>query len=217
MTLNEAIKIFTKSEKCSTDDCPVTAGCDICPYNVSKEEYEEAIKMAITALKNFPTQMLGASDLVSRQYLLDEYDRQHQGPPGGARKIIEDAPSVEVPNNPANSSENPNSSELVSKKAVLAICMEKYWTIGGDDQYSISADGIYKKVKELPTIRFRPKVGYWKPVTMSEATGYDPDYSGDDQLYGYMCSECNTFAHENSEGEQLLTDYCPNCGAKMRW
>lgn len=119
MTANEAIKIFTKSEKCATDDCPVTAGCDICQYNVSKEEYEEAIKMAITALKNFPTQMSGTSDLVSRQYLLDEYDRQHVGPPGGARKIIEEAPSVEVPNNPANSSEIPNSLDLISRQAAL--------------------------------------------------------------------------------------------------
>ena len=41
-----------------------------------------------------PTQMSGTSDLVSRQYLLDEYDRQHVGPPGGARKIIEEAPAV---------------------------------------------------------------------------------------------------------------------------
>ena len=34
-------------------------------------------------------------DMVSRRYLLTEYDRQHQGPPGGARKIIEEAPSVQ--------------------------------------------------------------------------------------------------------------------------
>ena len=38
-----------------------------------------------------------SGDLVSRQYLLDEYDRQHEGPPGGARKIIEEAPAVDVP------------------------------------------------------------------------------------------------------------------------
>ena len=61
MTANEAIKIFTKSEKCATDDCPVTAGCDVCPYHTSREETKEAIKMAITALKNFPTQMSGTS------------------------------------------------------------------------------------------------------------------------------------------------------------
>lgn len=33
-------------------------------------------------------------EYVNRQYLLAEYDRQHQGPPGGARKIIEDAPAA---------------------------------------------------------------------------------------------------------------------------
>ena len=37
-----------------------------------------------------------AKEYVSRQYLLDEYDRQHQGPPGGARKIIEKAPAEDV-------------------------------------------------------------------------------------------------------------------------
>jgi len=36
------------------------------------------------------------SDLISRQALLAEYDRVHVGPPGGARKLIEDAPSVEA-------------------------------------------------------------------------------------------------------------------------
>lgn len=36
------------------------------------------------------------SDYVSRQYLLNEYDRQHQGPPGVARKIIAEAPAEDV-------------------------------------------------------------------------------------------------------------------------
>ena len=35
-------------------------------------------------------------DYVSRDYLLGEYDRQHQGPPGGARKIIAEAPAADV-------------------------------------------------------------------------------------------------------------------------
>lgn len=37
-----------------------------------------------------------AKEYVSRQYLLDEYDSQHQGPPGGARKIIAKAPVEDV-------------------------------------------------------------------------------------------------------------------------
>lgn len=36
------------------------------------------------------------NDYISRQYLLDEYDRQHKGPPGGARKIIVEAPAADV-------------------------------------------------------------------------------------------------------------------------
>lgn len=37
---------------------------------------------------------------MSRDYLLSEYDRQHQGPPGGARKIIAEAPAADVVERP---------------------------------------------------------------------------------------------------------------------
>ena len=33
-------------------------------------------------------------DLVDRNYLISEYDRQHKGPAGGARRIMEDAPTI---------------------------------------------------------------------------------------------------------------------------
>ncbi len=64
------------------------------------------------------------SDLISRQYLLDEYDRQHQGPPGGARKIIEEAPAVEVFNYHVSCSEFLNSSDLISRQAAIDACMK---------------------------------------------------------------------------------------------
>lgn len=35
-------------------------------------------------------------DLISRSALLAAYDKAHQGPPGGARKLIEDAPDAVV-------------------------------------------------------------------------------------------------------------------------
>lgn len=34
-------------------------------------------------------------DLISRTWLLAEYDKRHKGPPGGARKLIEEAPSAQ--------------------------------------------------------------------------------------------------------------------------
>ena len=37
-----------------------------------------------------------SSDLISRQALLEEYDRLHVGEPGRARKMIEDAPSAQT-------------------------------------------------------------------------------------------------------------------------
>ena len=36
------------------------------------------------------------NDLISRSELLAEYDRVHAGPPGGARKLIQDVPVVEA-------------------------------------------------------------------------------------------------------------------------
>ena len=36
------------------------------------------------------------SDLIDRKALIAEYDRVHIGPPGGARKLMEDAPAVDA-------------------------------------------------------------------------------------------------------------------------
>ena len=36
------------------------------------------------------------NDLISRKALIAEYDRVHIGPPGGARKLMEDAPTVDA-------------------------------------------------------------------------------------------------------------------------
>lgn len=35
-------------------------------------------------------------DLISRKAMIAEYDRVHIGPPGGARKLMEDAPGVDA-------------------------------------------------------------------------------------------------------------------------
>lgn len=50
----------------------------------------EALDMAIEALSR--QQAAGSKDLISRSSLLAKYDEQHEGPPGRARKLIEDEP-----------------------------------------------------------------------------------------------------------------------------
>ena len=36
------------------------------------------------------------AEYIERQAVLSEYDRQHKGPPGGARRIIETFPAADV-------------------------------------------------------------------------------------------------------------------------
>jgi len=50
--------------------------------------YHDAISALVMTMRK--------GDTISRQWCLNEYDRRHQGPPGGARKIIEEAPSVSM-------------------------------------------------------------------------------------------------------------------------
>ena len=40
--------------------------------------------------------MVENNDLISRSALIAEYDRVHVGEPGGARKLIEDAPAIDA-------------------------------------------------------------------------------------------------------------------------
>ena len=62
-----------------------------------------------------------------------------------------------------------------------------------------------------------PKTGRWIPVDSFSA------YGGDEATWGahgnpiafYYCSECKEHAYAGEDGESLLTDFCPHCGAKM--
>ena len=54
-----------------------------CPVTV--KDVKEALKTVLYAFSN-RSDIPNSSDLVSRSYLLTEYDRQHQGPPGGVQE-----------------------------------------------------------------------------------------------------------------------------------
>lgn len=61
------------------------------------EEYSadflDGVKVVLYMLSTEPAAPTDG-DLVSRSWLLAEYDRQHDGPAGKARKLIEDAPAA---------------------------------------------------------------------------------------------------------------------------
>ena len=60
------------------------------------------------------------------------------------------------------------------------------------------------------------KKGFWRPLQMSEVTGYDPSLSGDDPLFGHFCSVCGSQAVIDDVGDEMLSRFCPDCGAEMR-
>lgn len=47
----------------------------------------------------------------------------------------------------------------------------------------------------------RQKTGKWIPVTNGRG--------------GHECSECHSYAPSYQSGDEMLANYCPNCGAKM--
>ena len=59
------------------------------------------------------------------------------------------------------------------------------------------------------------KRGFWKPISESEMTGFNPKFAGRDPIAGYKCSNCGTEAIFSCNDEFVLSDYCPNCGARM--
>lgn len=59
------------------------------------------------------------------------------------------------------------------------------------------------------------KRGFWKPISESEMTGFNPKFAGRDPIAGYKCSNCGNEAIFSCNDEFVLSDYCPNCGTKM--
>ena len=71
---------------------------------------------------------------------------------------------------------------------------------------------------QKPSAQPEPKRGKWIPVDSFTAFGGDEATwmtHGNPTAFHY-CSVCKGQAYAGEDGESLLTDFCPNCGADMR-
>ena len=78
------------------------------------------------------------------------------------------------------------------------------------DDFDTYADYItaFDAINEAPTVDAEPvRHGMWLPKHHYIA--------GHEFASGHICSECGDDAL-NAEGDEFLTGYCPNCGARMR-
>ena len=83
--------------------------------------------------------------LIDADALLQRYDEVHVGPPGGARKLIEEAPTI---------------GEWVSVKEHLPVSGETYLTIGPRGAMRVAE--AYIPAQSLPTLGGDPKTVWWR-------------------------------------------------------
>ena len=80
------------------------------------------------------------------------------------------------------------------------------YEIGRENQYDSDVSAIQK----VAAVEAERKIGHWKRYNTyhgDDTSGFvDPDW---------RCSECGKSANINEWFMYDLTNYCPNCGAKM--
>lgn len=76
---------------------------------------------------------------------------------------------------------------------------------------------ITDRLMEIPATDVQPvKRGHWMNIMMSEAAGWDLSLTGGkDAVCETVCSVCGGGCAFGGDGEVLLSQYCPDCGARM--
>lgn len=89
------------------------------------------------------------------------------------------------------------SKEYIEREAVIAAIKDLPF------QQDIEDLSIYEEIKEVPSADVEPvRHGEWKRHK-------------DHWCCRYICSNCEKPARYDMSYEQNLSNYCPNCGAKM--
>lgn len=130
-------------------------------------------------------------DLISRSWLLSEYDKRHKGPPGGARKLIEEAPSA-------------LGTDCISRQAAIDYFVTNVG-FHDEDGYPIEDEC---ELREIWTGYFdgipsaQPKMGEWI---------HRPEIGWGEM---WMCNQCGEKTISTVMGKPRY-NFCPMCGAKM--
>ena len=80
--------------------------------------------------------------------------------------------------------------------------------------YTVDVDYI----KSLPPVTPQRPTGLWIGVSCNDAFGGDYEAwmaHGNPIAYHY-CSECKDECYIDEDGKEILSDFCPCCGADMR-
>lgn len=110
--------------------------------------------------------------------------------------------------------------EYIEREALIDFCKKIIHDRWNETTAPVSWSHAYADfiddINNQPAADVAPvKRGFWKPISESEITGFNPKFAGRDPIAGYKCSNCGNEAIFSCNDEFVLSDYCPNCGARM--
>lgn len=110
--------------------------------------------------------------------------------------------------------------EYIDRDAAISLIKQYGYDAIDGGRYSLDTVDdlveIANRIEALPTEDVAPVVyGRWQPVRESEMTGWQPELAGYDPIGGYICSSCKEEAVYDCNDNFVLSNRCPNCGAKM--
>ena len=74
---------------------------------------------------------------------------------------------------------------------------------------------VYRIITDQPIVETHAvRQGYWIQVSSYEAYGGSAEAWGDSIAF-YYCSECKEQAYADECGNDILSKFCPHCGAQM--
>ena len=104
--------------------------------------------------------------------------------------------------------------DAVSRKDCLQALSHLMDVDGFRDGWAVSRANVECMLKAMPPVTPKQRTGYWYPVGMAEAVGGESAQWGSAVAY-HKYSECDEQALRDDFEQEVLSDFCPHCGAKM--
>ena len=101
--------------------------------------------------------------------------------------------------------------ELISRQQAIHALNKRFAYIPMEQEKEMML--LRKDLSKLPSIDPKRITGYWVPVSVAEYIGVDATMCKY-EISHHICSECLEMALEK-DGDEVLSDFCPHCGAKM--
>ena len=105
--------------------------------------------------------------------------------------------------------------DLISRQAAIKAVHDEFdECLVWDESGECTANEVEKVLIDLPSAE---KHGKWIPVDSFSAYGGDEItwMAHGNPVAFYYCSECKEHAYVDENGENILSRFCPNCGAWM--